>query len=181
MRRRHPLHGLSLVLLGAAIGAGAALIYVAETAPLAPRATIALPDHPPIQVSFGPAFLTALLRDALRHEAPAFTDLVVTVRGGRLVARANVEIFGQRTSARVVLRPTLVAGHVHVGVARVTVGTIEFPLEATLDRAIDDRLHALLTGLPVTIAGLAVDPDRGLIVTCNVDLAALAPFDNTDP
>jgi len=46
-------------------------------------------------------------------------------------------------------------------------------MDQLLEQQINARLQPLLEGVPVIVTGVGVDPARGLVVTCQVDLDRL--------
>lgn len=167
-----------LFLFGIALGIAATLAYMMFVEHPAPAPVAqALPRDPPITVTLGESFLTAVVRrgtldtpgvtvpgDALRAEP---TD-------GAIIVHATVDLLGQRTEGTVTLRPVLEAGRLRITVIATDLGSVPLPaMDQMLERQIDARVQSLLAGLPVTITGVTVERGRGLVVTCEVDLHRL--------
>ena len=66
------------------------------------------------------------------------------------------------------------AGRLRIEVVETNLGSIVLPaMDQLLETQINDRVRLLLDGIPVTVTGVAIDPARGLVVTCQVDLERL--------
>jgi hypothetical protein len=83
-------------------------------------------------------------------------------------------VLGQSTEGTITPRPVLDAGRLRIEVAETNLGTIQLPaIDQLLEVQISDRIRSLLDGLPVTVTSVGIDPARGLILTCQVDLERL--------
>lgn len=167
-----------ILLFGIALGVAGTLAYsVFANPPETVPAAQALPADPPITVTLGESFLTALVR---RGTPPTQgvsvppTALRTEVRDDAIVVHANVDVLGKMTQGTAVLRPVLRDGKLKIEVVETNLGDLSIPaMEQVLEQQIDMRLRMLLEGLPVTITGVKLERGRGLIVTCNVDLERL--------
>jgi uncharacterized protein YpmS len=167
-----------LFVLGIALGIAGTLAYVlfassAEPAPVAQ----ALPANPSITVTLGEPFLTALVRRGT-VETPGVsvprTALRAELRDDTIIVHANVEVLGQPTDSSTVLRPLVRNGRLGIDVVETHVGSLPMPaMDQLLDKQINARIASLLDGMPVTITGVKVERDRGLVVSCQVDLDRL--------
>jgi uncharacterized protein YpmS len=164
-----------ILLFGIVLGVAGTLAYSVLANPPEPvPAAQALPADPPMTVTLGESFLTALVR---RGTPPTTgvsvppTALRTEVRDDAIVVHANVDVLGKMTSGTAVLRPVLRDGHLKIEVVETNLGDLSIPaMEQVLEQQIDARLKSLLDGMPVTITGVKLERGRGLIVTCNVDL-----------
>lgn len=161
------------LLAGFVLGAGAVIVYlVASARPVAPRP---VPADPPVMVTLGAPFLTAVMHQAIAHspQAAMISDLRVVPREGELELTANVAVLGYATRATVELRPVVRAGTLAVEVVAGEVGNLPVPIESMLQDELDRRMRALWTDVPFTVTAVAVRPDRGLMISGRVDVGAL--------
>jgi len=164
-----------LFLLGIALGVAGTLaysIYMSPAEPVVPQA--ALPANPPITLTLGESFLTALVRrgtvDTPGVTVPP-TALRAEVTDQSIIVHANVDVLGKQTASTATLRPVLVNGALKIEVVDTAVGEVAIPgMEQILEQQINVRLHSLLDGMPVTITGVKLVNGVGLVVTCEVDL-----------
>ncbi len=167
-----------LFLFGIALGVAGTLAYTmfVEHPATTPVAQI-LPTDPPITVTLGESFLTALVRrgalDTPGISVPG-NALRAELADGTIVVHAAVEVVGQSTEGTITLRPKLTGDHLAIEVVETNLGSVPLPaMDQMLETQINARVQSLLAGLPVTITGVTVEKGRGLIVTCQVDLAQL--------
>jgi hypothetical protein len=172
---------LLLVVVGIVLGVLGTIAYgvFVPTEPMpAPQPVI---SHAPMTVTLDARFLTALVQRAVGDgalQAPGVdvprTQVEAELRDGLIVVHAKVEVLGQPTQGTVTLRPVLDAGRLRIQVADTNLGSIELPaLDELLETQINDRVGALLDGLPVIVTGVGADAAHGLVVTCQVDLDRL--------
>lgn len=167
-----------LFLFGIALGIAGTLAYtmfVLHPAP-SPMPQV-LPPDPPITVTLGESFLTAIVRRGAL-DTPGVTipgnGLRAEPIDGAIVVHATVDVLGQTTTGTVTLRPVLDAGRMHIVVVSTDLGSVPLPaIDQVLEAQIDARVASLLAGLPVTVTGVRVERGRGLVVTCEVDLRRL--------
>jgi hypothetical protein len=176
----HWLRRLLTLLVGIVLGGGAVLLYMllvpAEpTARVATPVTQAPPANPPMSVTLGEPFLTALARDALANapELPPINDVRVESAHGELIVRGTLDVLGNPVAGSATLRPTIDAGELHIEVVRTEFGQLPVPLERVIEQQINRRLGGLFADLPVTLTGVAVEWRRGMTVTCDVALDQL--------
>jgi hypothetical protein len=166
--------GIALGVLGT-IGYG---MFIATPPAPAPQPVIA---HAPMTVSLDERFLTALMQRAVIDGAVAApgvevprTQVRAELRNGLIVVHANVEVLGAPTQGSVTLRPVLEAGRLRVQVDDTNLGSIQLPaMDQLLETQINARVSSLLDGMPVTVTSVGIDPARGLVLTCQVDLDRL--------
>src|SRR4051812_41068186 len=160
-----------LFLLGLAFGVAGTLAYAMFFAPAAqPALALPLPANPPVTLTLGQSFLTALVRRASN------TDLRTELKDGAIVVHANMEVLGQPTDGTAELRPVLRDGQLQIDVVGTNVGAVPVPqLQDTVAKQINARVHSLLEGMPVTITGVQVDREHGMTITCDVDVNQLKP------
>jgi hypothetical protein len=183
---RHWKHGdhwarrLLTVLVGVALGGGAVMLYMllvpAEpTARVAPSTPQAPPVHPPMSVTLGEPFLTAIARDALGNaaELPSIRDVRVESGHGELIVRGTFDVLGNPVAGSATLRPVVDAGELHIEVVRTEFGQLPVPLERVIEQQINRRLSGLFADLPVSITGVSIGWRRGMTVTCDVALDQL--------
>ncbi|CAN5913584.1 hypothetical protein BH11MYX3_BH11MYX3_17060 [soil metagenome] len=168
-----------LFVLGLALGIAGTLAYVlfASSAEPPPPVAQALPANPPLTVTLSEPFLTALVRrgtvDPPGVSVPR-TALRAELRDDTIIVHANVEVLGQPTESSTVLRPLVRNGRLAIDVVETHVGSLPMPaMDQLLDQQINARISSLLDGMPVTITGVKVERDRGLTVSCQVDLDRL--------
>lgn len=161
-----------LFLFGIAIGVAGTLAYAVFLAPTAqPAVALPLPANPPVTLTLGQDFLTALVRRA------AHTDLRTELKDDAIVVHANMEVLGQPTNGTAELRPVLRDGQLQIDVVGTNLGAVPVPqLQDTVAQQINARVHSLLEGMPVTITGVHVDRDHGMTITCDVDVDRLKPI-----
>lgn len=172
---------LFLLILGIVFGVAGTLAYgvfVATDPAPTPRPVA---THAPVTVSLDESFLTAIVqRNAVGAVGAPGVDVPRTqvraeIVGDTIVVHAAVKVLDQTTNGTVTLRPELAAGgKLRIDVVNTNLGTIQLPgLDEAIAQQINERLHALLQGLPVVVTGVSVDPVRGLTVTGQVDLQQL--------
>ena len=162
------------------VGTVAYGMFVATPAPPAPVA-VAVPAQAPMTITLDQRFLTALVQHAIADETRAVPGVAVPrtqvraeLRDGLIVVKANVEVLGAPTEGSVSVRPVLRGGKLAMDVVETNLGSITLPaMDRVLDTQINTRLQTLFDGMPVTVTGVGVDPSRGLVVTCQVDLDRL--------
>lgn len=136
-----------------------------------------LPSNPQITVTLGDDFLTAIVRRAALQTpgvADARTNIVTELRDQTIVVHVNIDVLGRTAEGSATLRPMVRDGRLRIEVVDTSLGTTSLPaIEGVLEREVNQRIGSLLSGMPVTITGVAVDPSRGLTITCSVDLARL--------
>jgi uncharacterized protein YpmS len=171
-----------LLVLGVVLGVAGTVAYgmFVATAPV-PVAQL-VPTRAPMTVTLDESFLTALLQRALA-DTPATTVPGVAVpktqvraelRGDTIVVHAAVEVLGAPTEGTITMQPVLRDGRLAIDVMETNLGSIVLPaMDRVLDDQINARVHSLLDGMPVTVTGVSIDPARGLVVTCQVDLDQL--------
>lgn len=167
-----------LFVFGIVLGVAGTLAYtmfVVNPAP-APLPQV-LPPDPPITVTLGESFLTAMVRRGAL-DTPGFTIPGSALRAepidGAIVVHATVDVLGQTTEGTVTLRPIIAGGRLRVAVIATDLGSVPLPaMDRLLEAQIDARVQSLLAGLPVTVTGVRVERGRGLVVTCEVDLKRL--------
>ncbi len=167
-----------LFLLGVAIGVAGTLAYALfanqpEPAPVAQ----AVPANPPITVTLGESFLTALVRKST-VDTPGVSiprsALRAELRDDTIIVHANVEVLGQPTDSSTVLRPVVKDGHLGIDVVETHVGQLPLPaMDQVLDKQINARMQSLFEGMPVTVTGVSIDRDHGLTISGQVDLDRL--------
>lgn len=173
---RFVLFVLGLVL-GVAITLGYVVFVDTNVRPPAPR--VALEREAPITVVLGEPFLAGIVRLALVESAPtsALEPVTVTVdvSDDALVVGADINVLGQQARGTARLRPMLEHGELRLGVIDSTLGGLPLaPMDDAIEQQLNARLHSLFEGVPVTVTGLRLDRARGLILTCEIDLAQLA-------
>ncbi len=167
-----------LFLFGIALGVAGTLAYTMFVLhPATTPVVEALPADPPITVTLGESFLTAIVRRGAL-DTPSFSvpgnALRAELGDGTIIVHAAVEVVGQSTEGLVTLRPTLTAGRLGIAVVETNLGSVPLPaMDQMLETQINARVQSLLAGLPVTLTGVTVERGRGLIVTCQVDLQRL--------
>ena len=170
-----------LLVVGIALGALGMVAYgmfVATPAVPAPQPVI---THAPMTVALDERFLTALMQRAVMNGAVAApgvevprTQIRAELANDRIVVRANVEVLGQPTEGTITLRPILDAGRLRVRVVDTNLGSIQLPaMDELLETQINERVRSLLDGIPVNVTSVGLDPARGLVLTCQVDLDRL--------
>jgi hypothetical protein len=169
-----------LFLLGVVLGVAGTLAYglFVHPEPSVPAARPVLAEAP-LTITLGERFLTGVVQRAAL-DAPRGVDvppanLRVTPRDGVLELHAAVEVLGNTTSGQAILRPVLRDGRLVMDVVETNLGA--FPIaavEKVLEQQINARIGSLLAGMPVTFTGVRVDAARGLTLTCEVDLDAIA-------
>ncbi|MBZ0230860.1 MAG: hypothetical protein K8M05_00790 [Deltaproteobacteria bacterium] len=170
-----------LLLFGIVLGIAGTLAYAmfAATPPVpAPRPIIA---EASMTVALDERFLTALVQRAVADgavQAPGVdvprTQVQASLGDGVIIVRASVEVLGRPTEGTVTLRPVLRDGGLRFEVVKTNLGAIQMPaMDRVLEAQLDDRVRSLLDGLPVTVTSVRVEPQRGLIVTTQVDLTRL--------
>jgi hypothetical protein len=170
-----------LLLVGIVLGVLGTVAYgmfVATPPVPAPQPVI---THAPMTVALDERFLTAVMQRAVSDGAAAApgvdvprTQVSAELRNGLIVVHANVKVLGQPTDGEVTLRPVLEAGRLRFQVADTALGSIELPaIDQVLEAQLNDRIRSLLDGLPVTVTSVGIDPARGLVLTCQVDLDRL--------
>ncbi len=168
---------LFLLALGFVLGVGATLVFAIFIRPTGTPVVRSLPAEPSITVVLGEHFLGEMIRQAVRESpgmATAPTDIRVRLRSDTIVVHASVEVLGRRTEGTAVLRPVLKQGRLRVDVVQTSLGAMPIPpLEQSLEAQINARIGSLLTGMPVTFTGVRVEPTRGLVLTCNVEVESL--------
>lgn len=158
-----------LLLLGVVLGAVAALAYVWFSADRSIRPAHPLADDPPISVTLGEPFLAAMVR----LTPSQLEDAVVEAEDGVFVVKGHARVLGQPAIATVTLRPVVRNGELRIDVVRTEVGELPVPMTVSIEQQINRRIRALLADLPVTITAVTVVRDRGVTITCRVDLEAL--------
>jgi uncharacterized protein YpmS len=164
-----------LFLFGIILGVAGTLAYSVLMNPPEPVAQQqALPADPPITLTLGESFLTALVRKGT-IDTPGVAvppaALRAEVANDAIIVHANVDVLGKQTASTATLRPVLTDGHLKIQVVDTSVGELAIPaMEQILETQIDNRLHSLLDGMPVTITGVKLVNGVGLVVTCQVDL-----------
>jgi hypothetical protein len=164
-----------MLVLGFVLGVTATLAYAIFANP--PRASIAtrpIPEDAPITVTLGAPFLDAILRRAAIAAPVALarpSDLHVELRDDAIVVHATVDVLGRITRGSAVLRPVLREGRLRVDVVETNLGALPLPaLERLIEEQVNARIRSLLSGMPITFTGASVDRERGLVVTCRIDL-----------
>ncbi len=163
--------GFGLVL-GFILGVAAAVGYLWLTGSEALPPGRPLAEHPPVSVTFGEPFLTAVIRRSVAS-APmmgSITDLVIQVEPGAIVVKGNVEVLGRPSVATATVRPVVRSGRLRFDVVSTNLGDLPVPVEQMLEDQINTRVRALLADLPVEVTGVSVVPERGLVITFRVDL-----------
>lgn len=168
---------LLLFLFGIALGVAGTLGYAVFAHPAVEPVAQPLPASSPIAVTLGEGFLTGILQRGVL-DTPGVSvprgSLRAELRDDAIVVHANVEVLGKATDGQAVLRPVLRGGKLAIDVVDTNLGTLPLPaLDDVLDRQINARINSLLAGMPVTITGVRVERDRGMTVTCQVDLDRL--------
>ncbi|MEO7093910.1 MAG: hypothetical protein ABI175_11710 [Polyangiales bacterium] len=167
-----------LFVFGIVLGVAGTLAYTMfvvhpATTPIAE----ALPANPPMTVTLGESFLTAVVRrGALDTQGLAVPGnaLRAELGDGTIIVHAAVEVVGQSTEGTITLRPTLNVGRLGIAVVETNLGSVQIPaMDHMLETQINARVQSLMAGLPVTITGVSVERGRGLILTCEVDLQRL--------
>lgn len=172
----HPLRRLLTLLVGFALGVGAAVLYLVTNAQVQPRPVSAHQPHPPMSVTLGDPFLTTLTRDALAGTEidQRLAKLTVTSEDGVLVVSGEADMAGTPILASATLRPIVRNSKLVVDVVSTDFGSFPVPpLETLVEEQVNARLTALLGTMPVTITGVSVARGRGMTVTCAVDLQQL--------
>lgn len=161
-----------LFLFGIAIGVAGTLAYAMFLAPTAqPPVALPLPANPPVTLTLGQNFLTALVRHA------SHSDLRTELKDDAIIVHANMQVLGQSTDGTAELHPVLRDGQLQIDVVGTNVGAVPMPqLQDTVAKQINGRVQSLLEGMPVTITGVHVDRDKGLTITCDVDVDQLKPI-----
>lgn len=167
-----------LLIVGFALGVAASVGYVMFVANDDPPPPRPMPQDPPITVMLGERFLEGIIRKSAIKAAPGVevskTRLQIATRPDVIEVHTAVDVLGQTTEGKAVLRPILRGGKLKVDVVETNVGEVPFPpMEQVIEEQINQRVSSLLSGLPVTITGVRVEPGRGVIVTCAVDLDRL--------
>ncbi|HUS29854.1 MAG TPA: hypothetical protein VMZ53_15220 [Kofleriaceae bacterium] len=142
-----------------------------------------VPTHAPMTVTLDESFLTALMQRSLSgsgsNAVPGVdvekTRVRAELRGDQIIVHASVEVLGAPTEGTVAMRPVLRDGRIVLDVVETNLGSIALPaMDQLLDKQINDRIHSLLDGMPVTITALGIDPVlRSLVLSCQVDLERL--------
>ncbi len=164
-------------LFGIVVGVGGAVAYMVFTPPVDAVTPSKLPSSAPLTVTFGEPLITGLLqRGSLRIPGASVPpdSLRAEVGDGVLTVRATVDIAGRQTQAKAVLRPIVDQGTVRVEAVEGTLGVLPVPaLQQLLDEQVNPRLRTVFGGLPATVTGVALEHDRGLSVSAEIDLTRL--------
>ena len=151
------------------------VVFMATPEPPAPRP---MPTDPPITVMLGERFLEGIIRKSAIKSTPGVqvskARLRVSTRPDLIDVHTAVDVLGQTTEGKAVLRPILREGRLKVEVVETNLGDVPFPaMEQVVEEQINARIGSLMAGLPVTITGVRVEPGRGVVVTGTVDLDRL--------
>lgn len=166
---------LVLFALGLVLGVASTLAYALfANLPDAIPTSRPLAANPPITVIFGEPFLDALVGRAVL-EVPGSvarpSNVRARFRGDTIVVQAEVDVLGRAARGEAVLRPVLRDGRMRVDVVATSLGALPVPaMDKRLEDQINERIRALLADMPVTLTGASIDPARGLVVTCRLDL-----------
>jgi hypothetical protein len=176
----HWMRRLLTLLVGIVLGGGAVVLYMllvppTPTARVSTPSTLTPPVNPPMSVTLGEPFLTAIARDALAHaaELPPIDDVRVESGHGELIVRGTLEVLGNPVAGSATLRPVVDAGELHIEVVRTEFGQLPIPVERVIEQQINRRLSGLFADLPVTLTGVSIEWRRGMTVTCDVALDQL--------
>jgi len=164
-------------LFGIVVGVGGAVAYMVFTPPADAVTPSKLPPSAPLTVTFGEPLITGLLqRGSLRIPGASVPpdSLRAEIGDGVLTVRATVDIAGRSSHAKAVVRPVLTRGTLRVEVVEGTLGVLPVPaLQQLLDEQVNPRLRTVFAGLPATVTGVALDRERGLSVSAEIDLSRL--------
>jgi hypothetical protein len=163
---------LAILIAGVLLGVAGTAVYLVSAAETPPPPLQALPAEAPVSMTFGEAFLSALIRDGLTEsDVPAaIEDVRVEAQAGALVVTGTTDVLGKRVPASATLHLQVSGGKLVVDVAQTEFGALPVPLEQALATQINDRIAGLIAQLPATITGARVEPGRGLTVTAQVDV-----------
>ena len=141
-----------------------------------------VPTHAPMTVALDENFLTAVMQRAIAT-TPASTvpgvdvpktNVRASLRGDNIVVHASVNVLGAPTEGTMSLRPVLRGGKLAFEVTDTNLGSIALPaMDQVLETQINARVQPLFDGMPVTVTGVGIEPGRGLVLTCQVDLERL--------
>ena len=166
-----------ILVFGIALGIASTLAYAAFANPSHVPAATPLESEPQLSITLGQPLVAEIVQRAIA-EAPglgAKPTIQVSLKNDAIAVDASIEVLGRRGSGTARLRPTIENGKLRVAIASTSLGTLELPVASLLESQINSRIaaiHPTLSGMPVTLTGVRIDP-RGLTVTGRVDLAAL--------
>jgi uncharacterized protein YpmS len=165
-----------ILVFGFALGVGSTLVYSAFASPSQLPAPTPLETDPQLSVTIGEPLVAELIKRSVA-EAPGLAvkpQIAVALRDDAIAVDASVDVLGRKASGTAILRPVIEGGKLRIQIASTNLGSLNLPpLEAMLEKQMNARINSLLSSMPVTFTGARVDAQRGLTVTCRVDVASL--------
>lgn len=174
-----------LFLLGLVLGVAATLgyvVFIESDGQRHAQTRDALEPDAPVTIILGEPFLNGLVRhivvDSAAGDAMDPSAVAVHLRDGTIVLAADVDVLGQRTRGTARLRPMIENGELRLDVIDTFLGRLPLPpMDRAIEQQLNARLHSMFEDMPVRVTGARVDQTRGLILTCEIDLARIARVD----